>query len=84
MLPATVSNARIFTYNWHAEFSKDAVELTLRDHAEAFLLDLRALREEVRSSFRSFSTGGTNKAPRRENHFVGLLYSLLLALEDLS
>ncbi|KAK0745442.1 P-loop containing nucleoside triphosphate hydrolase protein [Schizothecium vesticola] len=52
MLPATVPNARIFTYNWRAEFSKDAVELTLRDHAEAFLLDFRALREAKREPLR--------------------------------
>ncbi|KAK3348603.1 hypothetical protein B0T25DRAFT_623733 [Lasiosphaeria hispida] len=52
MLPATVPNARIFTYNWRAEFSKDAVELTLRDHAEAFLLDLRAFREKKREPAR--------------------------------
>lgn len=48
MLPAACPEARIFTYNWHAGFSKDAVELTLRDHANGLLSDLRAMRLEVR------------------------------------
>jgi hypothetical protein len=47
MLPVAVPNARIFTYNWHAEFYKDAVDLTLSNHAEGLLLDIRAQREEV-------------------------------------
>jgi hypothetical protein len=49
MLPAAVPNGRVFTYNWHANFYKDAVDLTLENHAEGLLLDIRAMREEVRS-----------------------------------
>lgn len=48
MLPAAVPNGRIFTYNWPANFYKDAVDLTLKSHAEGLLLDIRAVREEVR------------------------------------
>jgi len=51
MLPVAVPNARIFTYNWHAEFFKDAVDLTLSNHAEGLLLDIRVLREEVKRKF---------------------------------
>jgi hypothetical protein len=47
MLPAAVPDARILTYNWHAEFYKDAVALTLREHAEGLLLDIRTMREKV-------------------------------------
>jgi hypothetical protein len=47
MLPEAVPNACIFTYNWHAEFYKDAVDLTLRDHADGLLLDISTMREKV-------------------------------------
>jgi len=47
MLPKFVPNARIFTYNWHANYSRASVDLTLQDHAYSFLLDLRAARQKV-------------------------------------
>lgn len=47
MLPAAVPNGRIFTYNWHAKFYKDAVDLTLKNHAEGLLLDIYTMREKV-------------------------------------
>jgi hypothetical protein len=47
MLPAAVPNGRILTYNWNANFYKDAVDLTLKNHAEGLVLDIRAMREKV-------------------------------------
>ncbi|KAK5994851.1 Nephrocystin-3-like protein [Cladobotryum mycophilum] len=47
MLPKAVPRARIITYNWHTQFSKDAIELTLRDHANSLLLDLNAFRDRT-------------------------------------
>ena len=47
MLPAAIPNGRVLTYNWHAKFYKDALDLMLNNHADGLLLDIRAFRDKV-------------------------------------
>lgn len=44
MLPAAIPEARIFTYDWEANYFKDAPVQTLLDRADNLLTHLRAER----------------------------------------
>jgi hypothetical protein len=83
MLPAAVPNARIFTYNWHADFYKDAVDLTLKNHAEGLLLDIRAMREEVKYNTYYGADCVAKCMIRKVIQEIGQLCSLPLALAGL-
>lgn len=41
MLPQVVPNARIFTYDWEANFYRDSTDQTLREHATSLLAHLK-------------------------------------------
>ena len=40
MLPAIIPEARIFTYNWNANYYDEAAVQSLLNHADGLLLDL--------------------------------------------
>ncbi|KAG8413006.1 hypothetical protein J3458_013427 [Metarhizium acridum] len=47
MLPSTISTARIFTYDWNANFDREAATESLLGHADGLLLQLQMQREEA-------------------------------------
>lgn len=52
MLPAKIPNARIFTYDWNANFDQNASTQGLLGHADGLLEKLHMLRSEVKPIFR--------------------------------
>lgn len=47
MLPARMSQARILTYDWNANYDKTASEQTMLDHADDLLLKVLMNRREL-------------------------------------
>ncbi|KAI2468563.1 hypothetical protein F4781DRAFT_397638 [Annulohypoxylon bovei var. microspora] len=48
MLPSVVGNARIFTYDWNANFDKDAEDQSLTGHAKVLLNKLHYMRNKYK------------------------------------
>jgi hypothetical protein len=47
MLPSKIPNSRIFTYDWNANYDKDAATEGLLGHADSFLRKVHMQRSDV-------------------------------------